>query len=93
MSMRLNLDKNIIDLKGKPFNDKLSDILANALAYSTVGKPAKMLTWAVNLTNTGEINIEKSDATFLEEFIENNKFITNIAKAQLLEEIRKLKEG
>lgn len=90
--MKLNLDKNVIDLKGKPLPDKLNDVLANVLAMATVGKPAKMITWAVNLTNEGEIDIDKSDVKFLLEFIESSHSIVNLAKAQLLEEIDKLKE-
>ena len=91
--MKLNLDKNLIGLKGEPISEKLSDILANMLAMSTVGKPAKMITWAVNLTNDAEIEVDKSDLNFLSGFVENNHNTVNLAKAQLLEEIEKLKEG
>lgn|GEM_PF-1716924 len=90
--MKLNLDKNLVNLKGEPLPEKLSDILANLLATSTVGKPAKMITWAVNLTNYGEIEVDKDDIKFLTELIENNQRLINLAKAQLLEEIEKLKE-
>jgi uncharacterized protein (DUF2164 family) len=90
--MKLNLDKNLLDLKGNPVPEKLSDALANILAMSTVGKPAKMITWAVNLTNDGEIEVDKSDAKFLTDFIENNHNLVNLAKAQILDEIEKLKE-
>lgn len=90
--MKLNLDKNLLDLKGNPLPEKLNDILANILAMSNVGKPAKMITWAVNLTNEGEIEVDKSDVRFLLDFVENNHHLVNLAKAQLLEEIEKLKE-
>jgi len=90
--LKLNLDKNLIGLKGEPIPEKLSDVLANMLAMATTGKPAKMITWAVNLTNDGEIDIDKSDVKFLSEFIENNHNVINLAKAQLLDEIEKLKE-
>lgn len=90
--MKLNLDKNLLSLKGEPLPEKLSDILANVLALATTGKPAKMITWAVNLTNDGEIEVDKSDAKFLAELIENSRNIINLAKAQLLDEIEKLKE-
>lgn len=90
--MRLNLDKNLLDLKGNPVPEKLSDALANILAMSTVGKPAKMITWAVNLTNEGEIEVDKSDVKFLMDFVENNRSLVNLAKAQILDEIEKLKE-
>ena len=88
--MKLNLDKNLITLKGEPTHEKLNDILANMLAMSTTGKPAKMITWAVNLTNNGEIEIDKEDAKFLKELIINNPNYVNLAKAQLLDEIDKL---
>lgn len=88
--MKLNLDKNMVTLKGDPLEEKLSDILANILAMSNVGKPAKMITWAVNLTNNGEIEIDKEDATFIAELITNNQNYVNLAKAQILDEIDKL---
>lgn len=88
--MKLNLDKNLVTLKGEPTNEKLNDILANMLAMSTTGKPAKMITWAVNLTNNGEIEIDKEDAKFISQLITENPSYVNLAKAQLLEEIDKL---
>ena len=88
--MKLNLDKNLITLKGEPTGEKLNDILANILAMSTLGKPAKMITWAVNLTNDGEIEITKDDAKFISEVVENNPNYVNLAKAQILDEIDKL---
>lgn len=88
--MKLNLDKNLLSLKGEPFPDKLGDILANMLAMATEGPPAKMMTWAVNLTNDGEIEVDKSDIRFLKQFVENNRNVVNLAKDQLLKEIEKL---
>jgi hypothetical protein len=90
--MKLNLDKNLLNLKGEPMPEKLNDILANMLAMGTTGPPAKMITWAVNLTNDGEIEIDKSDVKFLTEFINNNRTYANLAKAALLDEIDKLKK-
>lgn len=90
--MKLKLDKNLIGLKGEPIPEKLSDTLANMLAMATTGPPAKMITWAVNLTNEGEIEVDKSDVKFLLEFVENNRNVINLAKSQLLDEIEKLKE-
>jgi len=88
--MKLNLDKNLANLKGEPLQDKLNDILANMLAMSTVGKPAKMITWAVNLTNDGEIEVNKEDIEVIKHVIENDLFTINLAKAQILDEINKL---
>lgn len=88
--MILNLDKYLVDLRGVPAKEKLNDILANMLAMSTTGKPAKMITWAVNLTNDGEIDIDKEDAKFIYDLVINNPNYVNLAKAQLLDEIDKL---
>ncbi len=88
--MKLNLDKNMVTLKGEPTNEKLSDILANILAMSTVGKPAQMITWAVNLTNAGEIDISKDDANFIIDVVTKSQSYVNLAKAQVIEEIEKL---
>lgn len=88
--MILNLDKNLLTLKGEPTNERLNDILANILATSTTGKPAKMMAWAVNLTNDGEIDINKEDADFLSDLITKNSNYINLAKAQLLSEIDEL---
>ena len=91
--MKLNLDKQFLDLTGSPLPIKLDDILANMLAMSTIGPPAKMITWAVNLTNDGEIEVDKSDLKFLKNFIEQHPGATNLVKSQLLERIEKLEEA
>ena len=88
--MKLNLDKNLISLKGEPLHEKLSDILADIFAMSSTARPAKMIAWAVNLVNEGEIEIDKSDIQLITELVENNMRIVNLAKAQILDEIEKL---
>lgn len=88
--MKLNLDKNMLTLKGEPTNEKLNDVLANMLAMSTIGKPAKMITWAVNLTNDGEIEVNKEDIEVIKQVVLNDRFTINLAKAQILDEIDKL---
>jgi hypothetical protein len=91
--VKLNLDKELIDLKGNPIPEKLSDILANMLAMATTGPPAKMITWAVNLTNEAEIEVDKTDVKFLSSFVNENRTVVNLAKSQLLDEIEKLNES
>ena len=88
--MKLNLDKELVTLKGEPTGEKLNDILANILAMATVGKPAQMMTWAVNLTNDGEIDISQEDAKFIAEVVTGSPHYINLAKAQVLDEISKL---
>ena len=91
--MKLNLDKNIVNLKGEPIPEKLSDVLANTLALSTSGKPAKMIAWAVGLVNNGEIDVDKTDLQFIAEIVERSQNIVNLAKAQILEEIERIMKG
>ncbi|MSU01944.1 hypothetical protein [Tissierella pigra] len=88
--MKLNLDKNLISLKGEPLPEKLNDILADILAMSSTVRPAKMMAWAVNLVNDGEFEVNKSDIQLIKELVENNMRIVNLAKAQILDEIEKL---
>ncbi len=88
--MILNLDKNLVTLKGEPTKDKLSDVLANILAMASSPNPAKMITWAVNLTNDGEIEVEKKDIPIILDLISNDKNFVNLAKAQIIDEIEKL---
>lgn len=88
--MKLNLNNQLLDLKGFPLPIKLDDTLANMLAMSNVGRPAKMVTWAVNLTNEGEIEVDKTDLKFLKNFIEQHPTATNLVKSQLLDRIEML---
>lgn len=88
--MILKLDKNMTTLKGEPTNEKLSDVLANMLAMASSANPAKMITWAVNLTNNGEIEVQKKDIPILMDLIERDKNFINLAKAQLIDQIEKL---
>jgi hypothetical protein len=90
--MKLNLDKNLLSLKGEPIEERLNDVLADLLAMSTSGKPAKMMAWAVSLVNDGEIEVDKSDMKFLIGVIESSGRIVNLAKAQLIQEVEKVME-
>lgn len=90
--MKLNLDKQFVDLKGFPLPVQMDDTLSNMLAMATTGPPAKMIAWAVNLTNDGEIDIDEVDAKFLKEFIGQYPTATNLVKSQLLDRIDKVQE-
>jgi activator of HSP90 ATPase len=90
--MKLNLDNQFVDLTGVPLPVKMDDTLANMLAMATIGPPAKMITWAVNLTNEGEIEVDKTDVKFLKGFIEQHPGASNLVKAQLIEAIERLEQ-
>lgn len=87
--MKISFEAQFLDLKGYPLQVKMDDYLANVLAMATVGPPAKIMTWAVNLTNNGEIEVEKQDAEFIKNLIKTHSQIPNIFKNQLMERIDK----
>lgn len=90
--MKLNLDKNLLDLRGNPQEKTLCDILADILAMSSTMRPAQTIAWAYDLIKNGEIEINKADIDFIVDLIKKNQIFVDLAKAQLLEEIEKLKE-
>ena len=89
MEMRLSLDKQFVNLVGEPLPTKMDDALANVLALANIGVPDVMIKWATDLLNNGEIEISETEAQFIMRLITNSPHLTNLAKAQLLEEIEK----
>lgn len=87
--MKLNLDKQFMDLKGYPLKAKLDNTLANILALMTEGNPRMMIKWAADLINYGEIEINKEEIIYLMNIVKDNSTLTNLAKSQLLEELNK----
>lgn len=87
--MKINLNNQFVNLVGYPLAEKMDDTLANALALSTQGDSRKMIGWAMNLVNDGELDIDKHEIMYLGNFIEMNPTLTNLAKSQLLERFDK----
>lgn len=91
--MKLNLDKDLLSLDGKPVdNGNMAKVLANTLASTTQGSVFKFYDWAVKLWNEGEIEIDRSDKMLLMQFVESSMQLTILAKAQIMAEIDKLAE-
>lgn len=90
--MKLNLDNNLLDLRGNPQEKKLCEILADILATSSTNRPAQTMAWAYDLIKSGEIEINKEDSIFIVDLITKNQMFVDLAKAQLIDEIEKLKE-
>lgn len=89
--MKLDLDNNLLDLRGTPQNKLLCEILADILATSSTMRPAQTMAWAYDLIKNGEIEISKEDANFITDLIKKNQTFIDLAKAQLLDEIEKIK--
>lgn len=90
--MKLNLDKNMIDLRGNPQDKKLCEILADILAMSSTNRPAQTMAWAYDLIKTGEIEISKQDSEFIVELVKRNTMFIDLAKIQLIDEIDNQKD-
>lgn len=90
--MKLNLDNNLLDLRGVPQDKLLCEILADILATSSTSRPAQTMAWAYDLIKSGEIEISKDDVAFISDLIKGNHNFIDLAKAQLLEEIDNLKD-
>jgi hypothetical protein len=86
--MKLDLDKNLLDLRGIPQDKLLCEILADILATSSTSRPAQTMAWAYDLIKNGEIEITKDDAAFISDLIKTNQNFIDLAKAQLLDEIK-----
>lgn len=85
--MKISFDNQFVNLVGYPLTEKMDDTLADALALSTQGDPKKMVKWAMNLVNDGELDIDRDEMVYLENFIKTNITLTNLAKDQLLDRL------
>lgn len=90
--MKLNLDNNLLDLRGNPQDKLLCEILADILATSSTNRPAQTMAWAYDLIKSGEIEINKEDSIFIVDLITKNQMFVDLAKAQLIDEIEKLED-
>ena len=86
--MKINLDQQFMDLRGNPLSHKMCDTLANALAISSTGNPKRVMQWAHDLINNGEIEVTAADVQLLRIFIMNSR-LNNLERVQLLERIAK----
>jgi hypothetical protein len=93
--MKLNLNKKLTQLDGTILTDNGQDVylcklLAGRLSENVTGIPAlKAYDWAKQLWNTGEIEIDRTDLTKLQEFVESSQLFVFV-KAQIIEIILKI---
>ena len=87
----INLNKDLITFEEQEKKEKLSQILATRMGFSSKGDPLKMFNWALQLWKTGEIVVDKVDLDKLIEFVEQDTTLINLVKAQLLTELKAAK--
>lgn len=91
--IKIDLNKPVLDLsesgaeKGlQPTNQKLSHVLGQMLKASTEGDALKYLDWAIELYQSGAIEVDQSDLELLTNFVKNNRQAWALVKGQLLRE-------
>ena len=84
--MKINLNKNLLDLEGKDLPDSnLGKLVGQLLSQANEGDALKLWDWARKLYAGKELDLDPSDTQTFEAFIKNNKSLTILAKAQILE--------
>ena len=84
--MKINLNKNLLDLEGKDLPDSnLGKLVGQLLSQSNEGDALKLWDWARKLYSGKELDLDPSDTQTFEAFIKANKSLTVLAKAQILE--------
>jgi len=88
--MKLDFNFDLLGLDQQPIKDaNAGKLLANALAQGSKGDALKFWDWAVGL-NKGEIlDLDSSDQETLKNFIKDSEGFTILAKAQLLQVLKK----
>jgi hypothetical protein len=88
--MKLDFNFNLVDLDGNQIeNANAGKLLANTLVQQSKGDALKYWEWALSL-NKGEIlDLDTSDQETLKNFIKDSENFAIIAKAQLLQVLKK----
>lgn len=91
--MKIDLNWFIKGLDGKPIvNAHAGQTLAQAISLSNKGNSIKLHDWALKLWNETPLQVDEMDADALIALIENSEMLTILAKAPLIEYIKKAKE-
>jgi hypothetical protein len=83
---KINLNIPAIGLDGKEAEGtNIGQTLAAVLAMSNAGDPLKYMHWAKKLYAGEELELDPSDLNTLQDFVLNCQQLTNLFKAQVLE--------
>jgi|SRR5690625_3535974 len=97
--MKIDLNFNLKNLSGEDLitgkgengettYQNAGKLLANLLVGQTEGDTIKYYDWALKLHGGNAIDLDRSDQDKLKKFIEGNKQMTILAKAQILEKFK-----
>lgn len=86
--MKIDLNFDIIDLSNQAIGNA-GKLVANLLVQQSEGDVMKHYEWAIKLNSGQVIDLDTSDQEYLKTFIKDHKTLFIIAKAQILEVIKK----
>lgn len=93
--MKLDFNFDLVGLDGEVVRDQKGQtanagkFLANALAQNTKGDALKFWDWALNLHKGEILDLDSSDQETIKNFIKDSEGFTILAKAQLLQVLKK----
>lgn len=83
--MKLNFNFNLLDLDGKELSDaNAGKIIATTLVQSSEGDALKFWEWALKLNKGEVLELDTSDTTTLEAFVNSCQTLPILTKAQIL---------
>lgn len=84
----VNLNFLLKGIDGKELDQaNAGKLVAKLLAESNKGDALKMFAWAKELHAGNALKLDPSDVTTFKEFVLSNEFLTNLAKAQIVESL------
>jgi len=88
--MKLNFNFDLLGLDEQPIEGaNAGKLLANALVQGSKGDALKFWDWAVSLNKGEVLDLDSSDQETIKNFIKDSEGFTILAKAQLLQVLKK----
>jgi hypothetical protein len=86
--MKIQLNKNLIGLDGQEIeNSHMGKLVASTLAGTNKGDAAKFWHWSTKFYAGEEVELDPSDLETLKNFIKESEQLTNLSKAQILQQL------
>jgi hypothetical protein len=88
--MKLEFNFDLLGLDQQPIEGaNAGKLLANALAQGSKGDALKFWDWAISLNKGEVLDLDSSDQETIKNFIKDSEGFTILAKAQLLQVLKK----
>ena len=91
--MKINLNKSLLSLDNAELPEKMGNVIASILISSSKGNSIKCYEQALKLNKGEDLELDSSDFDSLYKLVEESANIINLAKAQILLEMKKQKDN